>query len=268
MDATTPQLLELTDDHGTRRIAVLNQRGAEPGVLWMQGFMSDMVSTKASALADWADHNGAALTRFDYSGHGQSSGDFEKATISQWLADSLAVYRHCTTGGQILVGSSMGGYLAMLLLRHLKAHNLEDAARIKALVLIAPAWDMTEALMWAQFPDTVRDQIKREGTWLRPSQYGAPYPITRALIEDGRRHLFADAPWQPGVPVRIIHGRLDPDVPYAHSERLMALAQNGLSGATETEPQDIQLFEVPDGEHRLSRPEDIAVLIRTIEALR
>ena len=259
MDATTPQLLKVNDGHGAREIAVLRQRGHAPGVLWMQGFKSDMVSTKASALADWADHMDAALTRFDYSGHGQSGGNFTEATVSQWLADSLAVFTQCTEGPQVVIGSSMGGYLAMLLLRHLKAHDLAEAARIRALVLIAPAWDMTEALMWRQFPQDVRDTLARDGVWLRPSAYGDPYPITRGLIEDGRRHLFQGRPWQPGLPVRIIHGRLDPDVPFAHSETLMQMA---------ADQDDIELIEVADGEHRLSRPEDIALLIHTLEAVR
>lgn len=257
MDEAQSQLIDLDDAFGPRRLAAIIRDGATPGVVWMQGLKSDMVSTKAAALADWAETNDVALLRFDYSGHGQSGGDFAACTVSQWLADSIAAFQR-TTGDQVVVGSSMGGGLAMLLRTALQAAAPADADRIKGLVLIAPAWDMTEALMWAAFPDDVKETIQRDGVWLRPSQYGDPYPISRALIEDGRKHLLGDRAWTPGCPVTIIHGRLDPDVPFAHSERLIAQSPNA----------DIALIEVPDGEHRLSRPEDIALLIDTIERMR
>lgn len=257
MIETTPQMLTVGDGDAARRIAVLRQDGESPGVVWMQGFMSDMVSTKATALAEWAERQGIALTRFDYSGHGQSEGDFEAGTISRWLEDSLAVLDTCTDGPQIVVGSSMGGYLAMLLQQAVAARG-DRAQRIVGMLLIAPAWDMTEALMWRQFPDDVRATIARDGKWLRPSAYGDPYPITQGLIEDGRTHLFEGARWRPGFPVRIIHGRLDPDVPFAHGEKLVEMI----------DAEDVKLIEVPDGEHRLSRPEDIALLIKTVEELR
>ncbi|MEO1265851.1 MAG: alpha/beta hydrolase [Pseudomonadota bacterium] len=249
----TPQTLSVGSGALAREIAYLHHDGAGPGLVWMQGFMSDRVSTKAAALAERAERDGIALTRFDYSGHGQSGGAFTDGTISRWLEESRAVFEHVTSGPQIVIGSSMGGYLAMLLER-----QIADANRIAGLVLIAPAWDMTEALMWDEFPADVREQVMETGVWMRPSAYGDPYPITRDLIADGRKHLFGDRAWQPACPVRIIQGRLDPDVPYDHVAKLLDKA----AGA------DVTLTEVPDGEHRLSRPEDIALLIDTIETLR
>jgi pimeloyl-ACP methyl ester carboxylesterase len=241
-----------------------------------------MISTKASAVAEWARAEGLACLRFDYSGHGQSEGRFEDGTISRWLEEAEAAFRSLTEGPQILVGSSLGGYIALLLLRRLMDRQLEDrqsavgnrqsgevgddttpdtrrptAARIKALVLIAPAWDMTK-LMWERLPLSARREIEEKGVFLRPSRYGdGPYPITRALIEDGSRHLIGTAPFDPGRPVHILHGLNDPDVPWEHTLDLVA----HLSGDW------TRVAAVPDGEHRLSRPEDIALLLDTIAGL-
>jgi len=250
--------LEVGEGGNRRRIATICEPGEAPGVLWMQGFKSDMISTKATALSEWTRAQDVAYTRFDYSGHGQSSGRFEQGTIGRWLEEAIAVFSHVTAGPQVVVGSSMGGYLALLVLKRLLATRPEEARRIKALVLIAPAWDMTEELMWRQFPDDVKQRIEADGVWLRPSQYGDPYPITKELIADGRQHLVGHSPWDPGRPVRIIQGRLDPDVPYSHAVRLMSI----LTGA------DQSLIEVPDGEHRLSRPQDLELLFETIAEIR
>jgi pimeloyl-ACP methyl ester carboxylesterase len=264
MPPTEPQFLDVGHDGALgaarRRIAYLQQpgRGDGAGLIWLQGFKSDMVSTKAAALAEWAAVRGVALTRFDYSGHGQSGGRFEDGTLGRWIEEARAVFEQLTNGPQVIVGSSMGGAIALCLLRRLMAEHPAGAARIKALVLIAPAWDMTEELMWKSFPEPVRRAVIEKGVWLRPSQYGDPYPITRGLIEDGRRQLIGGGRWDPGRPVVIIHGRLDPDVPYTHSEALMTRLTGGWS----------RLVEVPDGEHRLSRPEDIALLLRLIEGTR
>jgi pimeloyl-ACP methyl ester carboxylesterase len=151
----------------------------------------------------------------------------------------------------------MGGYLALLLLDQLLREAPVEAARIKALVLIAPAWDMTEQLMWKQFPDSVRQTLTRDGLWLRPSAYGEPYPITRQLIEEGRRHLLEGRTIDPGRPVRILHGLLDPDVPWEHT-----LALEGMLAG-----DWVRVTMVPDGDHRLSRPEDIMLLVDTLENL-
>ena len=264
MPPAEPQFIDVGIGAARRRIACLSQPGAGkgPGLIWLQGFKSDMVSTKASALAEWAAERGQALTRFDYSGHGQSlydtaGGQFEDGTLGRWIEEARSVFDALTTGPQIVIGSSMGGAIALTLLKRLQVEHPAAAARIKALVLIAPAWDMTEELMWKQFPSAVQAEVMNKGVWLRPSQYGDPYPITRQLIEDGRRHLIGGKRWDPGRPIAILHGRLDPDVPFAHSERLLGFLDGGLA----------RLTEVPDGEHRLSRPEDLALLFGLIEAV-
>lgn len=228
-----------------RRIA-----GRGPGVLFLGGFNSDMTGTKAAALAEWAQRAGRAFCRFDYAGHGASGGVFAEGTIGRWAADATMVLDALTEGPQILVGSSMGGWIATLLAR-------ARPARLAAMVCIAPAPDFTEDLMWANFPADVRAAIARDGVWHRPSEYGEDYPITRALIEDGRRHLVLRSPLELGVPVRILQGMRDIDVPWRHALRLAET----LAG------DDVRLTLIKDGDHRLSRPQDLALLLREIEAL-
>lgn len=266
MSSSEPQFLDVprfnsTDVDGPRRIAYIAAPGvnaAKPGLIWLQGFKSEMVSTKATYLAGWTRERGIGFTRFDYSGHGQSGGRFEDGTISQWLEEARAVFEGLTSGPQILIGSSMGGFLALLLARALRLERPDHVPRIAAIVLIAPAWDMTEALMWPRLPEEAKAAILRDGVWHRPSKYGdGPYPITRALIEDGRRHRLEGAGFDPACPVRIIHGVEDTDVPYQHSLGLL----DQLRG------HDIHLTLVKDGEHRLSRPQDLALLTAAIEAL-
>ncbi len=248
------QFVEAGTGENVRRIAALIGCGATPGLVWLPGFKSDMISTKASALAEWATAKGLASTRFDYSGHGQSGGTFEEGTISRWLEEAEAVFTKLTCGPQILVGSSMGGYITLLLLRRLMTSAPDQAARIKGLVLIAPAWDMTEELMWNNFAPSVRATLEKDGVWHRPSAYGEPYPITAKLIEDGRNHLFARKTWNPGRPVHIMHGLLDPDVPWEHTLDLESFLAGDWT----------RVSAVPDGEHRLSRPQDLAMLFDII----
>ncbi|MGE0857285.1 MAG: alpha/beta hydrolase, partial [Hyphomicrobiaceae bacterium] len=204
------QLLEVGLGDARRRIAVLVAPGDEgerrAGLIWLPGLKSDMVSTKAAALAQWASDNGLGTTRFDYSGHGRSDGRFEDATIGDWLEEARAVFTSLTRGPQILVGSSTGGYIALLLLRALINSAPAQADRIKALVLIAPAWDLTEELMWNQFPEDARREVMENGVYYRPSEYGEPYAITRQFIEEGRSHLFRAQPIDPGRPVVILQG--------------------------------------------------------------
>ena len=197
------------------------------GLFWLPGYKSDMASTKATELAAFARTKGYGCTRFDYSGHGVSSGDFEGGTIGAWLEEAEAVFRNVTSGKQIIVGSSMGGYIALLLLRRLLAAAPEEAARIAGLVLIAPAWDMTEELMWKQFNLKARRELQDTGVFRQPSEYGEPYAITRALIEEGRSHLMAKQPFDPGRPVVILQGRLDTAVPVGHARALLGLLQGG-----------------------------------------
>src|SRR6185295_14566446 len=178
--------LKLGTPSGARDIAVRVDRGDGPGLFWLGGFKSDMKGTKAEALSQWAQQNGRACVRFDYSGHGESGGEFRDGTIGRWLEESLAVFAAHCAGPQILIGSSMGGWLALLLARELKRRA--DAGRplpgsAAALVLIAPAVDFTQALMWEKFPAPVKRAIEEQGFWERPSAYGdGPYRITRRLI--------------------------------------------------------------------------------------
>ena len=257
-----PEALKFIDvGHGdeARAIAVRAAPGAAPGLVWLGGFKSDMQGTKAAALARFAAERGRAIVRFDYSGHGESKGEFADGTIGRWLEESLAVFLECCRGPQVLIGSSMGGWMALLLARELRRAGTQAAsqnASLAGMVLIAPAADFTEALMWQKFSPEVRHEIESKGFWLRPSQYDiAPYPITRRLIEEGRRHLLLGGLIETGCPVRILQGVEDPDVPWGHAVELVSrLAQD-----------DVVLTLVKDGDHRLSRPEDIERLLAAIE---
>jgi pimeloyl-ACP methyl ester carboxylesterase len=231
-------------------LAFRRRAGRGPGVVFLGGFHSDMTGSKAQFLDGWCAARGRAFLRFDYSGHGASGGRFADGTIGRWAADAEAALTALTEGPQILVGSSMGGWIALLL-------ALRQRARVAALVGIAPAPDFTEELMWAQFPEEVRAAILRDGQWARPSEYGEPYPITRALIEDGRNHLLLGAPIALEVPVRLLHGQADPDVPWRHSLRI----------AERITGDDVQVTLVKGGDHRLSTPADLALLGRTLAAL-
>jgi pimeloyl-ACP methyl ester carboxylesterase len=255
MADTQLQMLVVGEGARRRRIACLSEPGSHTGLLWLSGLNSQMTGTKASALAQWARANGVGCVRFDYSGHGQSEGRLEGGTIGGWLAEARAVFCRLSQGPQILVGSSMGGYLALLLLRDLLLEAPEEGLRICGLVLVAPAWNMTE-LIWQRLSLSARKEIEEKGLFLRPSRYGdGPYPITRSLIEEGRGHLIA--PFDPGRPVHILHGHKDPDVPFAHSLELVATLSGGWT----------RVWAVPDGEHRLSRPQDLSLLINIVASL-
>ena len=237
-----------------RRIAVRAREGAAPGLFWLGGFKSDMKGTKAQALDLWARDHGRAMTRFDYSGHGESEGDFIDGTVGRWLEESMAVFDACCRGPQVVIGSSMGGWLALLLARELARRAQADPS-LASLVLIAPAVDFTEELMWKRFPPEVKREIEQTGVWARPSQYSdQPYLITRGLIEEGRSHLLLENMIETGCPVRILQGVQDPDVPWQHAVELSSrFAQD-----------DVVLTLVKDGDHRLSRPEDIERLIAAV----
>jgi pimeloyl-ACP methyl ester carboxylesterase len=227
--------------------------GSGPGLFWLGGFKSDMKGTKAEALDLWAAKEGRACLRFDYSGHGESGGDFREGTIGRWLEEAVAVYRHFAKGPQVVVGSSMGGWIALLLARRLA--SMKDVPPLAAMVLIAPAPDFTEALMWKKFPDSIKREIEEKGFWLRPSAYGEePYPITKGLIEDGRKHLLLGGMIETGCPVHILQGVQDPDVPWQHAQELVARFAR----------DDVVLTLIKDGDHRLSRPEDIERLIAAV----
>lgn len=262
MSQSEPQFIEVTGADGSgRRIAYLLDRPATtsgPGVVWLSGYTSDMVGQKADTLASWSERHARPYTRFDYCGNGRSEGRFEDATIGDWIEDTFQVFTRLTDGPQILVGSSMGGWIALALVRRLQREDPAGAARIRGLVLIAPAVDMTEKLMWQAFPPDVRAAIEREGVWFHPASNGDdPYPITFRLIEEGRRHLFGSEPFDPGCPVEILHGQRDADVPWQQS-----LAQLDLLAR-----DDVRLTLVKDGEHRLSRREDLALLVRAVAGI-
>ena len=235
-------------DHDAEQIAWRAVAGEGPTVVWLGGFRSDMTGTKAQALADWAAAKGRAYLRFDYFAHGASSGDFQQGTITRWRADTLAVLDQLTKGPLVLVGSSMGGWLACLA-------ALARAERVAGLVLIAPAADFTERLIWAGMDAAARRAVEEEGVWFRPSTYGDPYPISRALIEDGRRWSIPPGPVGVTAPARILQGGDDPDVPWRHA---LALAEA-------IDSRDLVFSLIRDGDHRLSRPADIARLIAAVE---
>jgi pimeloyl-ACP methyl ester carboxylesterase len=255
---SNPQFVTIGTADGARRIAYRKRAGhsAKPGVIWLGGFKSDMKSTKAERIDQWAQANGRAFLRFDYSGHGESEGRFEDGTIGSWLEDSLTVIRQLSAGPQILVGSSMGGWISLLVARALAQAG--EAQRLAGLVLIAPAVDFTEALMWKNLPADARRDIEEKGVWLRHSEYSPePYAITRQLIEDGRKHLLLDRSIRSHCPVHILQGMQDPDVPWLHAMQLV----EHLAG----DPVAVTLIK--DGDHRLSRDEDIARLLAAIEAI-
>ncbi len=225
----------------------------KPGFIWLGGFRSDMEGTKALAMVDEAARIGCASLRFDYSGHGLSGGKFVDGTISRWVDESLAVLLACTEGPQILVGSSMGGWIALRLAQELKKR--EEQSRLAGLLLIAPAPDFATRLMEPAFSVEQRKELQDKGYIEEPSAYSdEPNIITRALIEDGRDNQVLSGDLAVGVPVRILQGMKDPDVPYAHALELVEVLAH----------DDVQMTLIKDGDHRLSREEDIKLLKRTI----
>jgi pimeloyl-ACP methyl ester carboxylesterase len=224
--------------------------GRGPTVVFLPGYRSDMTGDKATALATFCASRGHAMLRFDYSGHGASGGRFEDGTIGVWTGDALAAIDRLTDGPMVLVGSSMGGWIALLC-------ALARRDRTAALVGIAAAADFTEALMWQSLSFEQRARLMQHGVIHVPSQYGDPTPITRALIEDGRNHLLLSAPIALDCPVRLLHGQADPDVPWEMALRI----------AEQVTSADVQVTLVKDGDHRLSRPHDLALLCRVVGAL-
>jgi len=225
--------------------------GCGPTVVWLGGFRSEMSGTKAQALADWATAVDRDFLRFDYFGHGISGGNFEAGTITRWRLDALAVIDQLTEGPLVLVGSSMGGWLACLT-------TLARPARVKGLALIAPAADFTDRLLAPSLPPEGLEVIERDGVWNRPSAYDPQgYPITRLLLEDGARWSILPGPVSITAPARILQGGDDPDVPWRHA----------LDLALALESEDVVFSLIRDGDHRLSRPADIARLIGAIEEL-
>ena len=232
------------DESGTRG-------GGLPGIMFLGGYASDMTGSKALALEAHARARGQSFVRFDYQGHGASSGRFEDGTIGLWAEDAVAVLDEVAQGPQILVGSSMGGWIMLLA-------ALARRARVVGLVGIAAAPDFTETLMWSEFSPEIRATLEREGVYYQPSDYDeAPYAITLKLIQDGRAHLLMDKPIPIACPVRLIHGTADTDVPHRLSLELME----------RLESPDVEVTLVKGGGHRLSEPPDLARLTHTVAAL-
>jgi pimeloyl-ACP methyl ester carboxylesterase len=231
-------------------IAYRRTEGSTPGVIFMGGFKSDMTGTKAVALEELCRARGAAFVRFDYQGHGMSSGRFEDGGIGLWSQDALTVFDQTTSGPQIVVGSSMGGWMMLLT-------ALARPDRVAALVGIAAAPDFTEDLIWSTLDEADRTTLMETGVLMQPSDYGEPYPYTRHLIEDGRKHLLLRQTIPLTCPVRLLHGMRDADVPWRTSQRIA----ERLTG------EDVRITLVKDGDHRLSREQDIALLCRTVSEL-
>jgi pimeloyl-ACP methyl ester carboxylesterase len=256
-DDQAPRFIEVGSGDDKRSIAVRARPGTSPGLFWLGGFASDMKGTKAQALDEWAAVRGRACIRFDYSGHGESKGAFVDGTIGRWSEESLAVFDAFCDGPQIVVGSSMGSWIALLLARELVKRQGQQRASLAGLILIAPAPDFTEELMWKSFSPQIKAEIENNGIWHRPSEYGDPQPITRRLIEDGRNHLVLRSSIDTGCPVRILQGAQDPDVPWQHAFELTHRLPS----------EDVVLTMIQDGDHRLSRPQDIARLLSTVAEL-
>jgi pimeloyl-ACP methyl ester carboxylesterase len=235
---------------GGARLAYVTLPGASPTVAFLGGYASDMTGTKARYLEDWCRHRGQAFLRFDYQGHGLSSGRLVDGTIGAWRDDALAVLGQCVVGPAVLVGSSMGAWVMLLAAR-------AAPRRVHALVGVAAAPDFTEDLLWARLDEDQRAVLRRDGVIHLPSSYGGPLPFTWRLVEDGRRHLVLRAPLDLPGPVRLLHGTRDLDVPWETSWRL-AEAIRG---------RDVTLTLVKDGEHRLSEPHELSLLAAAVASL-
>lgn len=237
-------------------IAVRARPGANPGLVWLGGYRSDMIGTKAEVIDRWAAENGKASTRHDYSGHGESGGDFADGTISRWLGESLAVFRRFTTGPQILIGSSMGGWIALRMIQELRKAG--EGGCVAGLVLIAPAPDFTAELMEPELTAGQKRDLADKGYLEEMSEYSdEPNIFTRALFEDGRQNRVLTGPIDTHCPVHILQGQADPDVPWALALKLVE----------HLPADDVTLTLVKDGDHRLSRPQDLDLLVRTIEQM-
>jgi pimeloyl-ACP methyl ester carboxylesterase len=254
-----PSLTEISPDYlavGGARIAYRKRAGRTPGVCWLGGYRSDMRGTKAEALDEWAITKGHAYLRHDYSGHGESGGDFAEGTISRWLAESLAIFRANSDGPQVLVGSSMGAWITLRMVQELARADEND--RIGGLVLIAPAPDFTADLVEPGLTKAQKRDLDTKGFFETPSEYsGEPSMFTRRLIEDGRTNRVLTGPIDTFCPIHVLQGMLDPDVPYGHALKLVSLLP----------ADDVTLTLIPDGDHRLSRPQDIQMILQAVESV-
>ena len=245
-----------TIEHEGKRIAWRRRPGRSPGVVWLGGYRSDMQGTKAQALDAWAERTGQAYLRHDYSGHGESGGAFADGTISRWLGESLAVFRALTDGPQILVASSMGAWIALRMAQELAKSGESD--RIGGMLLLAPAPDFTVDLIEPGMTEEQRLEVVARGYFETPSEYsGDPNVFTEALLQDGPLNRVLTGPIDTFCPVTVIQGMHDPDVPYQHALKLVSLLP----------ADDVTLSLVPDGDHRLSRAQDIEMILAALDSL-
>jgi pimeloyl-ACP methyl ester carboxylesterase len=234
-----------------RRLAYQTVPGKRPGVLFCGGYTSDMTGTKALALEAFCRQEGRAFTRFDYSGHGASSGDFGEGTIGRWAEDALAIVDRVTAGPLLVVGSSMGGWIMLLV-------ALARPERVAGLVGIAAAPDFTEDLLLAQATPEQRRALADQGYWVQDSAYGGElYPVTRRFLAEARGHLMLRGPIPIGCPVHLLHGQRDPDVPWQTALRL----------AERLESEDVTVELIKAGDHRLSTARDLARIKAAIQRM-
>ncbi|WP_085902437.1 alpha/beta fold hydrolase [Kiloniella majae] len=249
----TAQVPEFLERPNGQHIAYIKTEGDNdlPGIVFLGGYMSDMTGSKATTLEEFAKSSKQNFVRFDYMGHGQSSGKFTEGTIGQWTEDAIAVIDELTTGPQILVGSSMGGWIML-------NTALKRPDRTKGLVGIAAAPDFTQDLMWDTFSQEIKNTLLSDGVYYEPSQYGdAPYAITLKLIEEGRQHLLLDKKQPITCPVRLIQGMQDVDVPWDIVPRIVE----------SLETEDMEVVLVKSGDHRLSEPQDLQRLKKIIKEI-
>lgn len=259
-DPARTTFLQVGSGTDKRRIAVLlrsaTDGGKEPTLMWLGGYRSDMNGTKAAEMDRLAERLGVPAIRFDYSGHGASGGEFKDGTISRWLEEALAVLDHVGPRNVILVGSSMGGWIALRMVQELSKRD--GGPRVAGLVLIAPAPDFTVDLIEPDLGEAERKSLEERGFFEEPSEYSPePNIFTRAFIEDGRKNRVLEGIIEAGCPVHILQGMVDPDVPYRHALKLLE----------HLPADDVVLSLVRDGDHRLSRPQDIERMNAAIEHL-
>ena len=252
-----PEMITVGNGTDARSIAVRHEAGASPGLVWLGGYRSGMLGTKAEALVEWSSAKQLASCRHDYSGHGESGGEFTDGTISRWLEESLAVFdTYCSEGQHVLVGSSMGGWIALRMVQELAKRG--ESNRLKALLLLAPAPDFTHELMLPNLSEHHRSQLQELGYMEEESEYSdEPNIFTKALFDDGDKNRVMTGMIETGCPVHILQGMQDPDVPYEHALKLVNFLPN----------EEVSMTLVKDGDHRLSRDEDISLLLRTVETL-
>ena len=261
LDSTKGMIMAFDESLNGQRLAYTEEGGNDAlgptGFFWLGGYRSDMRGAKAQALVDMASASRRQMLRFDYSGHGDSGGLFVDGTISGWLEQSVHMFLTRARGKRIVVGSSMGGWLALLLARRLQNEDLAAFKRIAGMVLIAPATDMTQDLMWDKFSDREKYQLREHGVYMRPSEYGEPYAITAKLLADGHQHMILEAGMSLPFPVRILQGSEDVDVPPAHAVKTF----EALRGA------DVTLTFIKGGDHRLSAAKQLELIKETVMQL-